>query len=384
MAFHISININKEHIMNQKVPYNDLPTLPSDFQVNAQTGFKCGNARAALAELKGAVNMIPNPSVLINNIPLLETHSSNKIENIVTTQDNLFRFNTSDHRADPPTKEALRYRTALRHAINKPINTPLIKEICSTIKNEAMQFRSENVMNTTKKIERVTCIVNRATGKAIYTPPDDPHIIQKLMKDWVGFSNKTNTDPLIQMAMLHYQFEAIHPFKDGNGRTGRILNLLFLIQKKLLDSPVLYLSRYILENRDDYYNLLRKVTEDNSWNEWINYMLDAVEQTSIWTLNHIHAIKKLMDHTKQYLKKHLKTPYYRGLLLEVLFTYPYCRSSDLQKLGIQSSITSRKYLRKLVHLGILQEEKIGKELLFIHSKYLQLLMDSNHQFNPYN
>ena len=361
--------------MNPKKPYNALPKLPPKFQITPEIGLKCGDARAALAELKGAINIIPNPAVLINSIPLLETYSSNQIENVVTTQDNLFRFGFWDRLADPATKKALRYRTALRHTINKPINISLMKKICSIIKNEDVNLRP-------KPKSRPTRIANEKRI-TVYMPPNDRKIIRQLLKNWIKFANSSDIDPLIQMAVLHYQFEAIHPFPDGNGRTGRILNLLFLVQKNLLDSPILYLSRYILENRSEYYTLLRQVTEQKDWNRWILYMLSAVKQTSIWTLHHIRSIKKLMDHTKKYIKENLNTPHYRGLLLEVLFTYPYCRSYDLQQLGIKSPITSRKYLRKLVDLGILKEERVGKELLFIHDKYLNLLMSTHHQFDEY-
>ena len=363
--------------MNSEVPYNTLPPLPGSgalFTLDQKNSLKCGNARAALAELKGAINTIPNPAVLINSIPLLETHSSNKIENIVTTQDDLFRFSSGlDHLADPATKEALRYRTALKEAQNQLINTKLVVKICSIIKDKIMRPR-------TKKVH----IVNRSTGKAIYTPPDNPNTIKKLLKNWTQFTQKKDIDPLIQMAVLHYQFEAIHPFMDGNGRTGRILNLLFLVQKELLRSPILYLSRYILEHRSEYYRLLTQVTEHQDWNTWISYILDAIENTSIWTLNRIQTIIKFMEHTDDYLKKTLKPSYYKGMLMELLFTYPYCRSINLQKLGIKSPITSRKYLRKLVNLKILTEEKQGKEILFIHKKYLNLLMSSDHQFTEYD
>ena len=363
--------------MNPKKPYNTLPKLSPKFQVTPEIGLRCGDARAALAELKGAINIIPNPAVLINSIPLLETHSSNQIENIVTTQDNLFRFSALGRLADPATKEALRYRTALRRTIGKPINILLMKKICSIVKNEDMNLRLKP-----KPRSKPIRIANERK-ETVYIPPDDKKIIHQLLKDWIKFANSSDIDPLIQMAVLHYQFEAIHPFSDGNGRTGRILNLLFLVQKNLLDSPILYLSRYILENRSEYYTLLRQVTDQKNWNEWILYMLDAVKQTSIWTLHHIQSIKKLMDHTKKYIKETLNAPHYRGLLLEVLFTYPYCRSCDLQQLGIKSPITSRKYLRQLVDLGILKEERIGKELLFVHEKYLNLLVSTHHQFDEY-
>lgn len=371
MAFYISIWTKWRKFMNPKKPYNTLPKLPPKFKITSEIGLKCGDARAALAELKGAINVIPNPAVLINTIPLLETHSSNQIENVVTTQDNLFRFSALDRLADPATKEALRYRTALRRAIGKPINISLMEEICSIIKNEEINLRSKAIRIANERKE------------TIYIPPDDKKIISQLLKNWMEFANSSDLDPLVQMAVLHYQFEAIHPFPDGNGRTGRILNLLFLVRKNLLDSPILYLSRYILENRTEYYTLLRQVTEQKNWNACILYMLDAVKQTSIWTLHHIQSIRKLMNHTKKYIKESVNAPHYRGLLLEVLFTYPYCRSYNLQELGIKSPITSRKYLRQLVDLGILKEEKMGKELLFIHEKYLNLLMSTHHQFDEY-
>ena len=249
--------------MNPEEPYNSLPKLPPQFEVDSEIGLKCGNARAALAELKGAINTIPNPDILINTIPLLETHSSNEIENIVTTQDNLFRFSTKDHLADPATKEALRYRTALRSTVKRPINISLIEEIGSTIKAKPIKLRSQSVRIGYDRV-------------IVYTPPDNKDTIHNLITNWIEFLEYCDFDPLIQMAILHYQFEAIHPFEDGNGRTGRILNLLFLIQKNLLDSPTLYLSRYILENKKAYYDLLKEVTENNNWKGWILYMLDAV------------------------------------------------------------------------------------------------------------
>ena len=363
-------------MFNAEKPYNNLPLLPPALKnLSQEVILKTGDARAALAELKGAIETIPNSSVLINNIPLLEAKVSSEIENIVTTQDKLFKYSalrkTADD-ADPATKEAFRYRTALRKAIyrNHSIDTVMINNICSIIKNTQMELRDKRVR-----------IGN--SYETVYTPPNNLQTIKLLVNNWVEFTENADFDPLVQMAILHYQFEAIHPFEDGNGRTGRVLNLLFLIQKKLLDKPVLYLSRYILENRSQYYDLLRKVTEEEAWEDWILYMLTAVEQTSIWTLQHIQSIKELMTHTKQYLIKSKVNPRYIGLMMDILFTYPYCRSVNLQDLGIKSLITCRSELRKLVDLGILTEEKFGKELVFIHNKYLNLLMDPSHHFEEY-
>lgn len=366
------LTTNNKPITDPELAYNDLPLLPPQIQISEKINLKCSDARAALAELKGAINTIPNSDVLINTLPLLETHSSNKIENIVTTQDQLFRFSALDNLADPVTKESLRYRTALKKAsdLRSPINIPLIQEICSTIHNKKMDIRS-------------TPVFVGSPNNVIYTPPDDQKILINLLDNWLKFIDHSRFDPLVRMAILHYQFEAIHPFIDGNGRTGRILNLLFLMEKNLLDSPILYLSRYILQHRSEYYRLLTEVTQKANWEDWILYMLSAVETTSQWTLSHVHSIKKLMDHTSQYLSNSLPSASYKGLLMDVLFTYPYCRNINLRNLGIKSPITSRKYLRMLVKLGILEEEHTGKELIFVHKKYLKLIMASDHKFTEY-
>ena len=237
-----------------KKPYNELPELPPqgiDIETKAVLK-KCAEARGVLGELKEAAKRIPNQSVLINTIPLLEAKDSSEIENIVTTSDKLFQFSATEEKADSHTKETLFYRTALRKGYqlvaHRPINTNLAEEICSILKGTNMSVR---------KVPGVK-LANPTTEQIIYTPPEGENLLREKLKNWEIFLNTAEEiDPLIRMAIMHYQFEAIHPFTDGNGRTGRILNILFLIQENLLDIPILYLSKFIIQHKDEYYkNLL--------------------------------------------------------------------------------------------------------------------------------
>lgn len=246
---------------------------------------KCLLARAALAELKKAAELIPNQSMLISILPLLEAKASSEIENIVTTTDRLFQYGQMEEKADPATKEALRYSHALmegfKSLLSHPINTRTTEKICSTIKGVDMTVR------------RVpgTQLINDRTQKIIYTPPVSEDLLRKLLRNWEQFlNNTTELDPLIRMAVGHYQFEAIHPFTDGNGRTGRVLNNLFLIQEELLSLPILYLSRYLIREKENYYRLLLEVTKNNSWENWILFILNGVEETASWTTSKIEAI----------------------------------------------------------------------------------------------
>lgn len=248
-------------------------------------------ARAALAELKQAGELIPNQSILINTLPVLEARASSAIENIVTTADRLFRFVQDDEsdQADPATKEALRYQSALMQGVRVLAKTPLATgmavDICRTLRGIAIDIR---------KVPG-TALKSQATGTVVYTPPEGQDRLRDLLANWERFlHDDSDLDPLIRMAVAHYQFEAIHPFTDGNGRTGRILNLLFLVEQGLLDQPVLYLSRAIIRRRTDYYRLLNAVTRDDAWEPWVLYMLDAVQDTAIWTTKKIKAIRELL------------------------------------------------------------------------------------------
>ena len=236
-------------------PYNDLPALPPKAEVESKAVLKaCIEARAALAELKVAGGLIPNQAMLINSIPLLEAQASSEIENIVTTTDKLFRFaGEAENQADPATKEALRYRTALYEGFKtlskRPLTTRTAVQICRTIKGVDMDIRATPG----------TALINNQTRKVIYTPPEGAQHLRELLANWERYIHDVvDVDPLIRMAVMHYQFEAIHPFTDGNGRTGRILNLLYLVENELLNIPVLYLSQYIIKHKADYYRLLLK------------------------------------------------------------------------------------------------------------------------------
>ena len=294
--------------------------MPQHPPLSGEILLRCGRAHAALAKLNLAAQTLVNPHVLVNTLPVLETHSSNCIENIVTTKDSLFRYQrTPEQATDPAIKEALGYQKALLQFTNKNITISLIEKVVSTLKGETLTVRKKPVY-----------IVN-ARHEVVYTPPDNYKTIHSHLTHWLKYLRRCDIDPLIQMALLHYQFEAIHPFIDGNGRSGRLLNILFLMQKQLLDQPVLYLSRYLLDHRPTYYKLLNQTTRTNSYNEWVLFMLQMVEVTSRQALQRLQAIKSLMDHTSQYIKPH--TSSYHLNLMQVLFTQPYCRPSHLQSLG---------------------------------------------------
>lgn len=329
---------------------------------------KCIDSRVAIAELRQAAEMIPNAAVLVNALPLLEAKASSEIENIVTTTDKLFEFaDIAEDRADAATKEALRYRTALYEGTKMVrrgmLTTDMAIQICSTIKGMELDLRAEP--GTTLK--------NRMSGEVIYTPPQGQQLLQQLLDNWADFMQQdSGIDPLIRMAVQHYQFEAIHPFADGNGRTGRILNVLFLVQQGLLDTPILYLSRYIIRNKAAYYRLLKLVTQEQDWQSWIMFMLDGVEDTCNWTTDKIKAIRELMEHTGEYMQSQLPK-IYTWELNELLFRQPYCRISNLVDSGVAKRQTASVYLKQLADIGILKEIKSGRENIFVHPKYIELL-----------
>lgn len=360
-------------------PYNQLPLLPPDAEIESKAILKkCVTARAALAGLKQAGELIPNQAVLINTIPLLEARDSSEIENIVTTTDKLFQFaGQPEQQTDPATKEALRYRTALyngcRSLKDRPLCTATAVEVCSRIKGIDMEVR------------RIpgTALANEITGGRIYTPPEGKSLLQDLMANWEQFiHNQAGIEPLVRMAVSHYQFEAIHPFTDGNGRTGRIINLLFLIEENLLDIPILYLSRYIIHNKKDYYQRLLKVTTDYQWEEWILYLLDAVEQTADRTRGKIVAIRDLMEHTVDYVRDKLPSIYSRELV-DLVFVQPYCRIANLVDAGLVKRQTASVYLKQLCGIGVLKEVRVGREKMFIHPKLMQLLTEDSNEFEKY-
>ena len=360
--------------------YNDLPKLPPSAKLESTIVLRyCIEARAALAQLKASENLIPNQGVLINSIPLLEAKDSSEIENIVTTADSLFqsvsdKFNLSNH----ATKEAIRYRTALlmgfKSLANRPLTTATAIEVCSAIKG--VEFGIRRVPGTALK--------NSKTNEVIYTPPEGEALIRDCMSNWEKFLHEdSGLDPVIKMAVGHYQFEAIHPFTDGNGRTGRILNLLYLIDSGLLTQPVMYLSRYILQHKSDYYQLLLDVTKYSNWEPWLLFMLAGVTETAIWTSQKIVAIKRLMDHTVSFVQKRLPKVYSRELV-ECIFTQPYCRIANLLELAIAKRETASSYLKLLCEIGILEERKVGRDKVFIHPKFVGLLVSDSQTFTDYD
>jgi Fic family protein len=353
-----------------KLPYNDLPPLPPALELIETRDIlkQCIAARVALAELKQAAELIPNAAVLVNALPLLEARASSEIENIVTTTDKLFEFaDVAEDKADAATKEALRYRTALYEGAKmvqrRMLTTDMAIHIVSIVKGVELDLRAES--GTTLK--------NRASGEVIYTPPVGQKRLQKMLDNWAEFMNRhTDIDPLVRMAVQHYQFEAIHPFADGNGRTGRILNILFLVEHGLLDSPILYLSRFIISNKAAYYLLLKDVTHEQKWEPWISFILEGVEETCVWTTEKIKAIRELMVHTARYVQKGLPK-IYSWELVELLFKQPYCRIGNLVDADIAKRQTASVYLKQLCDLGVLKEIKRGRENIFVHPKYIELL-----------
>lgn len=359
-------------------PYNDLPTLPPPVELETKAVLKrCVGARAALAGLAQAAELIPNPDMLINTLPVLEAQASSEIENVVTTADRLFRHLSAEKSGDPATKEALRYREALiagfRALDRRPLGTRMAEEICSRIKDVEMRVR---------KVPG-TRVAGGVTGRVVYTPPDGEDRLRDLLADWERFLHESaELDPLVRMAAGHYQFEAIHPFTDGNGRTGRVLNSLYLVAQGLLPSPILYLSRFVIARKADYYRLLLGVTADDAWEEWLLFVLEGVEETASWTTTKIDAVRALAEHTADSVRREIPKVYSRELV-DVLFEQPYCRIADVVEAGIVERQAASRYLNALAGAGVLREETFGREKLFVHDKLLGLLTAEDHGWEAY-
>lgn len=359
-------------------PFNRLPPLPPAVDLETRAILKaCIPARAALAELKQAAELIPNQAVLINTLPLLEAQASSEIENIITTTDRLFQFRGIDDNADPATKEALRYRHALLEGFGslrkRPLATGTAEEICSKIKGKPMRVRRA----------AGTALARGPSGEIVYTPPSGEDLLRSLLANWERFLHQaTDIDPLVRLAVGHYQFEAIHPFTDGNGRTGRVLNSLFLISEGLLSLPILYLSRHIILHKADYYRLLRAVTAYGSWEEWILFMIKGVEETSRWTVSKIASIRLLQAHTAEYIRK-TAPKVYSHELVDLIFELPYCRIQNVTDRKLAGRQTASVYLKQLVKVGVLEEKAFGREKLFIHPRLMRLLTRDSNDYAPY-
>lgn len=351
-------------------PYNDLPLLPPNIEEieTKKVLKKAIDANRALANLRGVAARIPNQHMLIQSVILQEAKLSSEIENIVTTHDELYRAASNpEMNTDPQTKEVLRYRQALYTGFealkSRPLTTNLFIDIVQTIKAVALGIR-----------KTPGTMLKNTIGEVIYTPPEGEQIIRDKLSNLEKFiyEDKDELDPLVKMAIMHYQFEAIHPFEDGNGRTGRILNILYLVEKKLLDLPVLFLSRYIIENKLNYYKCLKEVTENQKWEEWILFMLSAIEKTAQQTLDQVERILNLMKAVQNKVQAQHPDIYSKDLI-EIIFSHPYTKIQFLVDAKIAQRQTASSYLKKLADLGILEAHKFGREIYYVNHALLQEL-----------
>lgn len=356
-------------------PYLDMKTLPpkqSIEEIESRTVLKkLTTTRAALAELKGVAASIPNQQILIDTLALQEAKDSSEIENIVTTHDELYRSDYSKSQfTSGAAKEVHAYAEALKLGFRELLQTELIT-------TKGLLRVQEIIEQNNAGLRRLpgTVLRNEFTGETVYTPPQSNDEILCLLKNLEQFINEDSgfdTDPLIKMAMIHHQFESIHPFYDGNGRTGRILNLLYLIQKGLLQIPILYISKYIINNRQEYYQLLQSTRDTDNWEPWILYMLDAVEQTSKSTIKTIQGVKKLMMDYKHKMRK-AEPKIYSQDLINNLFRHPYTKIASVQNDLQVSRLTAQKYLERLVELELLTKKKSGRTNYYINVALFNLL-----------
>jgi Fic family protein len=351
-------------------PYNDLPLLPPAAELESKAVLKQAIAsRTAMANLRGAAKLLPNQGVLIQAIGLQEAKLSSEIENIVTTNDDLFRgFANDGEGASPQTKEVLRYKDALwqGHQWVKqgmPLTTRLFETLYQTVK-----LADDGVRRLPG-----TKLANPGSGQIVYSPPEGEAVIRDKLANLEQFINgASDLDPLVRMAVMHYQFEAIHPFPDGNGRVGRILNILQLQAEGLMDVPILYLSRYITENKAAYYRGLSGVTENGDWESWVLYMLRGVETMADVTRQRIEAVLALMASASSAADKVLPKVQVPAIL-DVVFRHPYCKVRFLEDAGLGSRPTCTKYLRVLVAAGLLREQSVWKQNYFINDAFFEAL-----------
>mgnify|MGYP000529372159 FL=1 len=329
---------------------------------------KAISTNKALANLNGVARIIPNSAILINSLVLQEAKDSSAIENIITTHDELYRANLDIESVTNEAKEVQNYKEALLRGFS------LVKDTKLLLKKHIVEIQAVLEQNDAGiRKQAGTNLKNSLTGEVIYTPPQDYETIQELLTNLENYINEPNDiDPLVNMAIIHHQFESIHPFYDGNGRTGRIINILYLILKDLLDIPVLYLSRYIITHKADYYRLLQEVRTEDKWEEWILYMLDAVEQTSLETIELINNISDLMIKTQDKISQELPKIYSKDLV-EILFMHPYTKIDFLVvKMGLHRH-TASTYLNELENIGILKPIKIGRSKYFINLELFDML-----------
>ncbi|MDG1158733.1 MAG: Fic/DOC family N-terminal domain-containing protein [Flavobacteriales bacterium] len=350
-------------------PFNALPPLPPKVELESKTVLrKVIRASRSLAHLNGAIRNLPNPNLFIDSIHLQEAKASSEIENIVTTHEKLYQSYVGEGKFRyGPQKEVINYKEALwlgfERLKDRPfITTNLCVEIVQCIKQNSAGIR----------VNAGTQLRN-SYGEVVYTPPEGESVIRDKMAQLESFINSdSELDPLIKMSLAHYQFEAIHPFADGNGRTGRVLLLLHLKMEGLLDVPVLFLSEYIMKHRNEYYRLLRGVTQEGDWESFVLYMLDMVEQSAAAALNRLNKIVELIETTGNSIKERLPKVYSKELM-EVLFRLPYTKRQDLIDLQLGTPKTVGGYLKLLEEHGFLRSEKMGRERLYLNEALMKIL-----------
>lgn len=354
-----------------------IPTLPLKQDVETKAVLKrLAPAHRRLAELKGVARTIPNEQILINTLTLQEAKDSSAIENIITTHDELFKAELFiESLTSPAAKEVQNYAYALRKGFelvrrNRILTDSHILEIQEGLERNCAGYR------------RVpgTALKNQQTGETVYTPPQDYDTINRLMRnlsDFINDDSLSDIDHLVKLAIIHHQFESIHPFYDGNGRTGRIINILYLVTKELLDLPVLYLSRFVIQNKAEYYRLLQAVRDTGAWESWILFMLQGIEETAIQTISLIEQMRGMMADYKRRLRTDLPKIYSQDLLNN-LFRHPYTKIEFLQnELGV-SRKTASQYLKQLVGGGYLQLIKIGTSNFYLNEPLFDLFINAHH------
>jgi Fic family protein len=351
-----------------------IPSLPLKMDLESKAVLKkAKDARSALAELKGVTGIIPNQNMLISTLSLQEAKDSSAIENIIATHDELYKSDAYTKQfTSKAAKEVYRYADALRCGHKRVQKTGLLTT------NDVLEMHAILEENHAgfRKVSG-TALKNDRTGELVYTPPQSPDEIITLMGNLEIFVNDdglSDADPLVKMAIIHHQFESIHPFYDGNGRTGRIINILYLVRLGLLDSPILYLSRYINEHKNDYYRLLQAVRDHGVWEEWVLFMLQGVEETSRQTIKLIQGMRALMQSYKKKMKN--ETKIYSQDLINIIFSHPYTKVAFLMReMDIKSRLTASRYLDELVRIGLMRKVRLGRENYYINTQLLELLVN---------
>lgn len=360
--------------MNKK--FYQIPSLFHLGDIETKGVLKAANiAHQALGELKGVVHIMPNPAILLGTLPLQEAKESSEIENIITTEDELYRSNFDNQDfSSLAAKEVHSYAQAIHIGFEEVAKTGLIS--LNLIKKIQQELEKNNAGFRTQK---GTGLINQSTGERVYSPPQHIDEIDKYMRElelFINDSDELNYDPLVKMAIIHHQFESIHPFYDGNGRTGRIINILYLVQQQLLDSPVLYLSRYINLHKSKYYQLLQSVRENQDWQPWLIFMLEGIAQTAKQSVKLINQMSLLMRHHKQLIRA-ASPKIYSHELINNLYKHPYTKIDFVAKDCSIHRNTAASRLEELIRIGVVAKIKIGKENFYINKDLFALLTTSD-------